>query len=207
MLYLCSSKSLQAMMSVLYDVVNAGWGRGDIIQGSWKNGRVCLENDVLESNIFGESDCFMYGFCFGFKRSQWQWHALAQSCHNWPLMVTYHNTNSHRLGDGEDSGIGVDLVPREVRRSPLYICGFLMMRFCQVSKLVALNHASGFEDYLLARLSCGGGLCSLYTTYTMQWWPPAQAAPCLHVGWRWDAKWSPRIPCSVWHGCQWVVQL
>ena len=34
MLYLCSSKSLQAVMSVLYDVVNAGWCHGDIILGS-----------------------------------------------------------------------------------------------------------------------------------------------------------------------------
>ena len=31
MLYLCPSKSLQAMINTLYDVVNAGWCRGYII--------------------------------------------------------------------------------------------------------------------------------------------------------------------------------
>ena len=89
-------------------------------------------------------------------------------------MVTNHNTNSQRLGDGKDSGIDVDLVPREVRRNPPYIGWFLiMMRFRQAGKLVALNHASGFEDYLLAGLSCG---------------PRAGFIPCI-----------PHTPCNCDH--------
>ena len=74
-------------------------------------------------------------------------------------MVTYHNTNSHKPGDGEDSGIGVDLVPRKVRQNLSCIRGFLMMTFLQAGKLVALKHASSFEDYLLVGLSCGPMAC------------------------------------------------
>ena len=41
----------------------------------------------------------------------------------------------------------------------MLICRFLMMRFLQVGKLVALKHASGFKDYLLAGLSYGPMAC------------------------------------------------
>ena len=34
-----------------------------------------------------------------------------------------------------------------------------MMRFLQVGKLVALKHALGFKDHLLAGLSCGPMAC------------------------------------------------